>query len=180
MGYDPDEPGVLQAWDIAIDSEGSRDARVSRMVGEPQAVGQEGNQPSARHGDGPILPQRLQRHPEERPYGVEPSAASSSRPSRHTADLRRAQNTSGRGSPRDVSPLHALRLDYEAMTPAQNLQTAWVLLSHPPVVVSENSPVGPWLRDLALLVVETTQRQIEATAAPSVTGGGHGRSRQGS
>lgn len=72
MEYDPDEPCVLRAWNTVTDSEdsetehevcmmdhvtgGSRDTCVLGTGGEPQAIGQEENQPSTRHEGGPILP----------------------------------------------------------------------------------------------------------------------------
>ena len=74
MGYNPDEPGVLQAWDTKPESkdsetkhelcmaahaaEGNNDTRVAGTGCEPQAIGQDGNQPSAKHGDDPIFPQQ--------------------------------------------------------------------------------------------------------------------------
>ena len=87
-------------------------------------------------------------------------------------------NTVG-SPPHDLSALHARRLDYETMTPAQNLYTLRVLLSHQPVPVPEGSLVAPWLRDLALLV-ETTRRQTTSTCTAPVVRFGEGRSHHGS
>ena len=123
MGYHPEEPGVLQAWDtksesrssetqseicmMAHSAEGVEGPDASNASGEPLAFCPEGNQPGAGQAGTSRQPQHSKHRPEEPLHSAFSTVASSPRPSC-------CPNTGG-SPPHDLSLLQAQRLDYETM-----------------------------------------------------------------